>query len=77
MDMAKKADKKEPERTVVYTVEAGRGYTGVNVREKPNENSLVLYSCPNGTMVKPDNKKAVDGWISVQGGGYVKKEYLK
>lgn len=72
------AKKNEPEKVIVYTVEAGGGYTGVNVREKPSENSTVLYVAPNGTMVKPDDSKRPPvGWIAVQGGGYIKNDYLK
>lgn len=68
----------EPTSVIVYTVETGRGYTGVNVREKPDEHSLVLYVAPNGTMVKPDDsKKPPKGWVAVQGGGYIRKDYLR
>ena len=76
--MAKKTDNTEPEKIIVFTVEAGHGYTGVNVREKPDAKSLVLYVAPNGSMVKPDDsKKAPAGWIAIQGGGYIRKEYLR
>lgn len=72
------ARKNEPEKVIVYTVEAGRGYTGVNVREKPSENSTVLYVAPNGTMIKPNDRKNTPvGWTAVQGGGYIKNDYLK
>ena len=66
----------EAQKTLIYTVEA-KGFTGVNVREKPDENSMVLYVAFNGSMVKPDNgKKAPAGWIAVQGGGFMQKKYL-
>lgn len=75
--MAKKSEN-EPEKVIVYTVEAGNGYTGVNVREKPDAKSMVLYVACNGSMVKPDDsKKAPAGWIAIQGGGYIRKEYLR
>ena len=76
--MAKKTDNTEPEKVIVYTVEAGHGYTGVNVREKPDTKSMVLYVAPNGSMVKPDDsRKAPSEWIAIQGGGYIRKEYLR
>lgn len=75
--MAKKSEN-DSERVIVYTVEAGNGYTGVNVREKPDAKSMVLYVACNGSMVKPDDsKKAPAGWIAIQGGGYIRKEYLR
>ena len=75
--MARKSEN-EPENVIVYTVKAGHGYTGVNVREKPDTKSMVLYVAFNGSMVKPDDsKKAPAGWIAVQGGGYICKEYLR
>ena len=76
ISMAKK--NAEPEKVIVYTVEVGHGYTGLNVREKPSTASMVLYVAPNGSMVKPDDTiVAPEGWIAVQGGGFVLKEYLR
>lgn len=75
--MAKKSEN-DIEKVIVYTVETGNGYTGVNVREKPDAKSMVLYVASNGSMVKPDDsKKAPAGWIAIQGGGYIRKEYLR
>lgn len=78
INMAKKGGNSEPEQAIVFTVETGRGYTGVNVREKPDTKSMVLYTAVNGSMVKPDKtKKPPDGWVAIQGGGYIQKDFLR
>lgn len=49
------------------------GYTGLNVRERPNMQAKVVNVIPNGFKVMAEPPKR--GWCKVED-GYVKGEYL-
>jgi hypothetical protein len=79
--MEKKAEITDPKNEVeagslAYTVNA-EGYDGVNIREKPNTNSTVVYVALNGHVIESDEgKKTPAGWVAVRGGGFIQKKYL-
>lgn len=57
--------------TVCYTY-------GLNVRENPDTGAQVLRVLKDGEQIEVDNSvTAPQGWVSVVGGGFVMKQYLK
>lgn len=78
MAARKTADVAKPEEQSVFTVSLDKGFSGLNVRQKPDTKSDVVAVIPDGAKVKTDlSKKTKSGWIAVYGGGYVLSEYLK
>lgn len=79
--MDKKAEVTDPKNEVeagslTYTVNA-EGYDGVNIREKPNIHSTVVYVALNGHIIESnESKKTPAGWVAVRGGGFIQKKYL-
>lgn len=51
---------------------------GLYLRENPSKSSLPLKILPNGSKVVVNPKeKTPEGWLAVETGGYVMKEFLK
>lgn len=51
---------------------------GLYLREEPTKDSMPLAVLPYGTKVVVNPKeKTPEGWLAVESGGYVMKEYLK
>ena len=51
---------------------------GLNVRELPSKDALVLRVLAYGDKVSIDNStEAPSGWKAIAGGGFVMEEYIK
>ena len=60
-----------------YIVSCANGKP-LNLRKEPSKGSKILSRLPNGSKVKADNSvECPDGWLAVDGGGYVMMEFLK
>ena len=50
---------------------------GLNLRSQPSMTAQVIRVIPNGEKVKIDTAKpAPDGWVAIEGGGFVMSAYL-
>ena len=51
---------------------------GVCIREAPSTKAKIMRIVPYGAKIKPGPQgEAPDGWLAVDGGGYVMKRYLR
>lgn len=51
---------------------------GLYLREEPSKEAFALKVLPYGTKVVVNPKeKTPEGWLAVESGGYVMKEFLK